>query len=73
MNVCQEYQVWSLYDFNITATVVKKQKRFDVLAVKIFKNSHSNFSLLACKCLSGENCFEQNIVAESERYTAHFL
>lgn len=25
------------------------------------------------KFVSGENCFEQNIVAESEGYTAEFL
>ena len=48
MNVCQEYQVWLLCNFNITATVVQKLKQFGVFAVKIFKNSHSNFSLLAC-------------------------
>jgi len=48
MNVCQGYQVWLLYDFNITATVVQKLKQFGVFAVKILKNSHFNFSLLAC-------------------------
>ena len=37
MNVCQKYQVWSLYDFNITATVVQNLKQFGVFAVKNFQ------------------------------------
>jgi hypothetical protein len=39
LNVCQEYQVWLLYDFTVTATIVQKLKQFGVFAfaVKIFQ------------------------------------
>jgi hypothetical protein len=37
MDVCQEYQVWLLYYFKLTATVVRKLKQFGVFAVKMLK------------------------------------